>query len=85
MIVWPVLASAPVISWPLLPATMQTDTTVLILRVLCNGELLADSPRCRQEGVIRFDELPGAQVIGRAVEVRHIFEWAKKETQEGPR
>ena len=43
-------------------------------------ELLADAPRTRQEHVIRFDELPGAKIIGRAVEVRHIFEWAKKGT-----
>lgn len=59
---------------------VQTDSTVLILRLICNGALLADSPRTRQEHVIRFDELPGAKIIGRAVEVRHVFEWAKKGT-----
>ena len=48
--------------------------------VLCNGELLADAPRNRREHVIRFDELSGAKIIGKAVEVRHIFEWAKKGT-----
>ena len=53
---------------------------VLLLRQICNGELLADAPRTRQEHVIRFDELPGAKIIGKAVEVRHIFEWAKKGT-----
>ena len=57
---------------------VQTDSAVLLLRQICNGELLADAPRTRQEHVIRFDELPGAKIIGRAVEVRHIFEWAKK-------
>ncbi len=40
----------------------------------------SDAPRTRQEHVIRFDELPGAKIIGKAVEVRHIFEWAKKGT-----
>ena len=59
---------------------VQTDSAVLLLRQICNGELLADAPRTRQEHVIRFDELPGAKIIGRAVEVRHIFEWAKKGT-----
>lgn len=58
---------------------VQTDSTVLLLRQICNGELLADAPRTRREHVIRFDELPGAKIIGKAVEVRHIFEWAKKE------
>lgn len=62
---------------------VQTDTTVLLLRLICNGELLADAPRIRQEHVIRFDELPGAKIIGKAVEVRHIFKWAKEEAQEG--
>lgn len=41
---------------------VQTDSAVLLLRLICNGEL------------------PGAKIIGRAVEVRHIFEWAKKGT-----
>lgn len=59
---------------------VQTDSAVLLLRQICNGELLADAPRTRQEHVIRFDELPGAKIIGRAVEVRHIFEWEKKGT-----
>lgn len=59
---------------------VQTDTTVLLLRLICNGELLEDAPRIRQEHVICFDELPGAKIIGRAVEVRHVFEWAKKGT-----
>lgn len=59
---------------------VQTDSAVLLLRLVCNGELLADAPRTRQEHVIRFDELPGAKIIGKAVEVRHIFEWAKKGT-----
>ena len=61
-------------------AAVQTDSAVLLLRQICNGELLADAPRTRQEHVIRFDELPGAKIIGKAVEVRHIFEWAKKGT-----
>ena len=39
-----------------------------------------NAPRTRREHVIRFDELPGAKIIGKAVEVRHIFEWAKKGT-----
>ena len=37
----------------------------------------------RAGGLVAFtacDELPGAKIIGRAVEVRHIFEWAKKGT-----
>lgn len=59
---------------------VQTDSAVLLLRQICNGELLADAPRTRREHVIRFDELPGAKIIGKAVEVRHIFEWAKKGT-----
>lgn len=62
---------------------VQTDSAVLLLRQICNGELLADAPRTRQEHVIRFDELPGAKIIGKAVEVRHIFKWAKEEAQEG--
>lgn len=45
---------------------VQTDSAVLLLRQICNGELLADAPRTRQEHVIRFDELPGAKIIGRA-------------------
>lgn len=59
---------------------VQTDSSVLLLRLICNGALLADSPRYRQERVICFDELPGAKIIGRAVEVRHIFDWEKKGT-----
>lgn len=62
---------------------VQTDSAVLLLRLACNGTLLADAPRTRQEHVIRFDELPGAKIIGKAVEVRHIFKWAKEEAQEG--
>ena len=62
---------------------VQTDSAVLLLRLICNGELLADAPRSRHEHVIRFDELPGAKIIGLAVEVRHIFKWAKEEAQEG--
>lgn len=62
---------------------VQTDSAVLLLRLICNGTLLADAPRTRQEHVIRFDELPGAKIIGKAVEVRHIFKWAKEEAQEG--
>lgn len=62
---------------------VQTDSAVLLLRLICNGELLADAPRPRREHVIRFDELPGAKIIWLAVEVRHIFKWAKEEAQEG--
>lgn len=90
IIAWNAPASAPGISWPLPPAcdhaedgqivAVQTDSAVLLLRLICNGELLADAPRSRREHVIRFDELPGAKIIGKAVEVRHIFEWAKKGT-----
>lgn len=58
---------------------VQTDSAVLLLRQICNGELLADAPRTRQEHVIRFDELPGAKIIGRAVEVRHILNGQRKE------
>ena len=62
---------------------VQTDSSVLLLRLICNGTLLADAPRTRQEHVICFDELPGAKIIGKAVEVRHFFKWAKEEAQEG--
>lgn len=41
---------------------VQTDSAVLLLRLICNGALLADAPRTRQEHVIRFDELPGADI-----------------------
>ena len=43
---------------------VQTDSAVLLLRQICNGELLADAPRNRREHVIRFDELSGAKIIG---------------------
>lgn len=62
---------------------VQTDSSVLLLRLICNGTLLADAPRTRKEHVICFDELPGAKIIGKAVEVRHFFKWAKEEAQEG--
>lgn len=58
---------------------VQTDSAVLLLRQICNGELLADAPRTRREHVIRFDELPGAKIIGKAVEVRHILNGQRKE------
>ena len=62
---------------------VQTDSSVLLLRLICNGTLLADAPLTRKEHVICFDELPGAKIIGKAVEVRHFFKWAKEEAQEG--
>ena len=43
-----------------------------------NGQIVAV-----QTDVICFDELPGAKIIGKAVEVRHFFKWAKEEAQEG--
>ena len=60
---------------------VQTDTTVLLLRVTLNGQMFATCPACGVTPCLYYlDELPGAKIIGKAVEVRHIFEWAKKGT-----
>lgn len=58
---------------------VQTDTTVLLLRVILNGQMFATCPACGVTPCLYYlDELPGAKIIGRAVEVRHILEWTKK-------
>lgn len=59
---------------------VQTGTTVLLRRVVGDGQMLTSCATRGREEVLRLDELPGAKIIGRAVEVRHIFEWAKKGT-----
>lgn len=59
---------------------VQTDTAVLLRRVVCDGQMFATCSTRFAEEVCRLDELPGAKIIGRAVEVRHVFEWAKKGT-----
>ena len=60
---------------------VQTDTTVLLLRVMLSGQAFTTCPACGVTPCLYYlDELPGAKIIGRAVEVRHIFEWAKKGT-----
>ena len=57
---------------------VQTDTTVFLRCLVCDGQMLATCTMHGCEEVLRLDELPGAKIIGRAVEVRRIFEWAKK-------
>lgn len=59
---------------------VQTDTAVLLRRLVCDGQMLATCTTHGGEKVLRLDELPGAKIIGKAVEVRHIFEWVKKGT-----
>lgn len=62
---------------------VQTDSAVLLRRLVGDGQMLATCTTHGGEKVLRLDELPGAKIIGRAVEVRHIFKWAKEEAQEG--
>ena len=59
---------------------VQTDSAVLLRRLVGDGQMLATCTMHGCEEVLRLDELPGAKIIGKAVEVRHIFEWAKKGT-----
>ena len=59
---------------------VQTDTTVLLRRLVRDGQMLATCTMHGCEEVLRLDELPGAKIIGRAIEVRHIFDWEKKGT-----
>lgn len=60
---------------------VQTDTTVLLLRVILSGQAFTTCPACGVTPCLYYlDELPGAKIVGKAVEVRHIFEWAKKGT-----
>ena len=52
---------------------VQTDTGVLLRRLVCDGQILASCTDRGKENVLRLDELPGGQIIGRAVGVWHIF------------
>lgn len=56
---------------------VSTGSAVLLRRVVCDGRMLTTCTTHGKEDVLCLDELPGAEVIGKAVEVRHIF------TQEG--
>ena len=58
---------------------VQTDTTVLLRRLVCDGQMLVTCTMHGCEDVLRLDKLPGAKIIGRAVEVRHIFKWVEEE------
>ena len=63
---------------------VQTDSAVLLLRQICNGELLADAPRTRREHVIRFDELPGSISLpsakSRILHCRAVRSWGLTST-----
>lgn len=59
---------------------VQTDTTVLLLRVILNGHALTTCPACGVTPCLYYlNELPGAKIIGVALEVRHIFKWVEEE------
>ena len=52
---------------------VQTDSTVLLRRVIGDGQMLTSCTTRDRDDVLCLNELPSAQIIGRAVEVRHIF------------
>lgn len=52
---------------------VQTDTAVLLRRVVCDGQMFATCSTRFVEEVCRLDELPGAKIVGVAVEVRHML------------
>ena len=62
---------------------VQIDDTVLLRRLVCDGRMLSTCSTHFVDDVLKLDELPGAKIVGLAVEVRHIFEWSKEEAQEG--
>ena len=61
---------------------VQTDTTVLLLRVILNGQMFATCPACGVTPCLYYlDELPGAKIVGVAVEVRHLLTLPQNDPQ----
>ena len=61
---------------------VQTDTTVLLLRVVLNGHALITCPACGVTPCLYYlDELPGAKIVGVAVEVRHLLPLPQNDPQ----
>lgn len=52
---------------------VQTDTAVLLRRVVCDGQMFATCSTRFAEEVCRLDELPGAKIVGVAVAVWHTL------------
>ena len=52
---------------------VRVGDEVLLRRVVCAGALLTDAPQCGKPSIAALDKLPGAEIIGRVVETRHIY------------
>lgn len=55
-------------------AAVKVGDEIFVRTVWADGQLLAPANPAYMCEVFRADELPGVQIIGRAVESRHIFE-----------
>ena len=60
---------------------VRVGDEVLLRRVVCAGTMLTDAPLQGKHSVAALDELPGAEIIGRVVETRHIYPPVCKEAQ----
>ena len=60
---------------------VQTDTAVLLRRVVCDGQMFATCSTRFAEEVCRLDELPGAKIVGVAVEVLHLLTLPQNDPQ----
>lgn len=60
---------------------VQTDTAVLLRRMVCDGQMFATCSTRFAEDVCRLDELPGAKIVGVAVEVWHMLPLPKNDPQ----
>ena len=52
---------------------VQVGSTVLLRRLVCNGLMLTSCTACGVMSPTWLDELPGAKIVGVAVEVRRIL------------
>lgn len=55
-------------------AAVKVGNEILVRTVWANGQLLTPANPAYMTEVFRAEALPSVQIIGRAVEVRHIFE-----------
>lgn len=60
---------------------VQTDTAVLLRRMVCDGQMFATCSTRFAGDVCRLDELPGAKIVGVAVEVRHMLPLPQNDPQ----
>jgi SOS-response transcriptional repressor LexA len=52
---------------------LRVEGEILLRLVVCAGTMLTDTPLQGKHSVTALDELPGAKIIGRVVETRHIY------------